>query len=184
MTLVVCQTDLLGSKRGLDQLLPHGRLPGTQSVMDLEVLLRDGMSSDHHRDTILLPYESSEIVDPRAGWVTDKHPRGQMDDRHPVLLHLGGSVFDIPSGASSTCGAADKLHFLPRVDAECALAVLHSPEALSSCTGMVPVAHNHPNTHDFATHRTSSSQNRFTPISLAAFGLPGQSKTPTDDAMA
>jgi hypothetical protein len=49
---------------------------------------------------------------------------------------------------------------------------------------MVPVAHDHPDTHDFAAHRTSSSQNRFTPISLAAFGLPSQSKTPTDDAMA
>jgi len=47
---------------------------------------------------------------------------------------------------------------------------------------MVPVTHNHPDTHDLAAHGTSSSQNRFTPLSLATFGLTGQSKALTDDA--
>src|SRR5450756_243358 len=182
--LVVCQPDLLGSKRRLDELLPHGRLPGTQRVVDLEVLLRDGVGSDDDRNAILLLDEPSEIVDPGARWIADKHASGQMDDGHSILLHLGGSVFDVAPGAPAARGTADKFHFLPRVDAKRTLAILHSPEALPSCACMVPVAHNHPDTHDFAAHETSSSQNRFTPISLAAFGPAGQVKAPTDYVMA
>src|SRR5450830_1062413 len=128
--LVVCQPDLLGSKRRLDELLPHGRLPGTQRVVDLEVLLRDRVGSDDHRDAILLLDEPSEVVDPRARWIAHKHARSQMNDRHPVLLHLGGSVFDITPGASTACGTADEFYFFPRINTESPLAVPHGPEAL------------------------------------------------------
>src|SRR5659263_302464 len=151
-SLIVCQADFLGSKCGLDELLPHGRLPGTQRVMNLEVLLRDRVSSDNHRDAILLLDEPSEVVDPRARWIAHKHARSQMNDRHPVLLHLGGSVFDIPPGAPAARDTANKFYFFPHINTESPLAVLHGPEALPSCTCMVPVAHNHPDTHDFAAH--------------------------------
>src|SRR5664280_3206578 len=98
-----------------------------------------------------------------------------MDDGHPFLLHFGGSIFDIAPRTSTARSTADELYFLSRVDTESPLAVLHGPEALPSCTCMVPVSYDHSATHDFATHRTSSSPNTFIPISLAAFGLPGQS---------
>jgi hypothetical protein len=118
------------------------------------------MGSDDDRNAILLSDEPSEIVDLRAGRVTDKHARGQMDDCHPVLLHLGGSVFDVAPRAPAARGTADEFHFLPRVDAESTLAVPQGTQAFAGRAGMVPVAHDHPDTHDFVAHQTSLSQNR------------------------
>jgi len=51
--LVVCQLDLLRGERGHDELLRQRGLAGAQRVMDLEVLLRDGMGSDDDGDPVL-----------------------------------------------------------------------------------------------------------------------------------
>jgi len=118
--------------------------------MDLVVFFRDGMRADDHLQTELFPDEIPKVRDIRARGIPDKHSRGEVYDLCSVLLHLLGSRFYVPAGASVTRGKSNELDLVILVHPECPFPAVQRTEALSTGASMIAMTVDDPYLRFFA----------------------------------